>query len=1179
MHTEASSLPFPNELKKAIETDSLIVFTGAGTSRKFDLPSWNKLAIDIINDLDDESFKTLIPAIVSGKISALYALTLLENEKYKIRQYIENNFCLTKDKDFGFHNNLIELSGKIVTTNYDNAFELANSDVYSAVHNSAFKISSLKNKQEFIFKLHGCAKTDSSSCVVFENDYDKLYSDETAAIFKLKELFINNTFLFIGFSLNDPYVVKIFQHIDKIFDGNCRHYILSTSELKFPNLNCIKSLVIDDYNQIDALVDYWLEYKRSVIKSREVISFSIDKTLLRRPKVAVLSPNPVDLSIKSELPKLSTLLDSLDVDIYNGYLNVRNMQLIEDYDYVFIVTKSFKDKIYIEDENLKSTLISLDELDKYLLDDSIPVILIVDKEISFSGNINLVNICTYKNNIINRFIFKFIRRGLINVNEPEIKVFNMNKVDITIDKGKSKNHSINEQNRVLDFNVKGFSVIGRVEEQSNIASRMIDIIHSHKLLNVKGSGGIGKTTLIRKISSELYDRGYFTQGVTFNSCEYTNTFSDFKDLLSKGFKLNEVIDLKEYLQEIGSKIDMMIILDNFESISTIDDRSEYEKIIDLLEFATDYANIVLTSRENLNTHFEDIYTLSSLNTDDAVKLFISSYGEVKKEELSILRIDILENILNNNPLAIKLVTKTIVPQSGILNLKKNLEEDLFKNTSEDFINIYKKDVDMNIEKTRSIYQSINYSYCKLNVREKLALEILNLFPDGISVSNFKKCFEGKKSYNNISETELRNLQNKSLVEGFNGLIRLQPIIRKFAEFQFNKRPKEIRDKFCSDAYSYNCFIVDALNKVSITKGASAAYILQNNFKNNLLNVLDFVNQIEISDKSILPEKKYLLNYIYEMDSYVIGENQVAKFVDKLEEIKPYFNDIDDADKLLDTLKYHLIYYNKDFDYSYKRMQELYPASEVINRSDFHEDYVKRRYVNMICAIHSMEGHTLEYVHSCIVAFNKIEGEAKKLFHVADNHLFYLGVHVDLDRHDKSFYTFEKQAARGTDIISGVEKYMKTLFEEEHLERIQCVYTLSKVTDVDKNSIRSLVVTNPYTRGLKELMHAFVEKDPEAKRKYFDKALKYLMHIKYYYLEALYFYCKFLMEINNDDFTKNYELGLELSKKYFYQFLVFKFESLLDNSKEYSFSYNYYPIEGLESYAIIHKKYWDEIALD
>ena len=138
------------------------------------------------------------------------------------------------------------------------------------------------------------------------------------------------------------------------------------------------------------------------------------------------------------------------------------------------------------------------------------------------------------------------------------------------------------------------------------------------------------------------------------------TYEDFEEILVNGFNLTNIVNFKEYLKEnyYNNKIDILVILDNFETVLNSITKNEFFKVIDLLKFATDFANIIITSREKLSPSddFEDVYSLTPLITDDALALFQIYYGSVTDEdEIKILREKILENLLNNNPLAIKLV--------------------------------------------------------------------------------------------------------------------------------------------------------------------------------------------------------------------------------------------------------------------------------------------------------------------------------------------------------------------------------------------------------------------------------------------------------------------------------------------------------------------------------------------
>jgi hypothetical protein len=1175
------NFPIPNEIKDAIKSNRLVIFAGAGVSKRFNLPSWKKLVVDVIENIGNKDFETLLPVLESNVLSPIKVLDTLIGDKYTIAQYIEKEFYISDDNDFEFHKSLLKLTSKVITTNYDNAFESADPSIYVAIHDSEFKLINLSEKEKFVYKIHGCAKINAGNCVLFTKQYEELYSKETAASLRLKEQSINNTFLFIGFSMDDPYIKDLMQYVDNLFGSNKKHFMITSSAHITENIKYIKPIVLKDYSQLPDLINEWVNYKKAsieeVLKKNEKLSApnsdlnipGSKSIVAKKAKICLLKANPIDL----EFPNLNNLLDSLNVEVFTGNLTANNLQLIDDFDYVILLTKSYKGKLYIEGEDLKSELMSLQEVANLILNDQIPLILITQAEVQYNESSRLVHVASFKANTINKFIFKYFRSGQLDIQDDLINIQNFSSPEFLVDKGQAFFYSLNGVKKQLEFNVKKSALVGRIEEQSIIASRMMKLASSNKLLNIKGSGGIGKTTLIRKISSDLYDRGYFKDGVTFNSCESIQSYQEFIDLLAKGFGLNSIDNLLEYLLENNKKLDLLILLDNFESISNMGNALDYKKIISVLEVATDYASIVITSRENLDTDFEDIFTLSSLNTDDAFQLFTNYYGDVtSKKEISTLRVDILENLLNNNPLAIKLVTRAVVKQSGIENLKNQLTEFFFETTSEDISTIYNKDEDINIERTRSIYQSINYSYCKLATKEKLALEILHLFPDGISVSNFKKCFVGKKSENNITDNELRVLQNKSLVENIEGTLKLQPLVRRFAEFSFAKRPKEIKDKYYKDAYLFNCFVLDVIADVANCRTLSAAYRLHDHHKENLILVLDYMKEMNTNVKSVVPDKRYLLNYISDLHPFIIVESQITKFNNSIPFLRKYFSDLDDADKLLDILSYRDIYFYKNFDESYNNIEDLFPHDKIKSRVFADESLLENRYKNVACNIHSMEGHTLDYIEALVLNSN-VDTFINFLF-------FYLGIHDLVKENEIDFYYFEKEIVYGNEKVDQIEKYISSLFKEENLEKMQSTYALSKIKPLDKSYIQPLVVTNPYTRGLKELMYAFSEIDPVLKKAKFEKALKYLAHIKYYYLECLFFYSKFLLEIGDSDFDVTYNEGLTLSKKFHYQLLEFKFINLINNPDAvYQFSYGYYPISGLEEYVSEYNKAWQKTFAD
>ncbi len=1164
----------PQNIKDAIVNNNLVIFAGAGLSTKFGLPSWSKLVTDVINSINKEDYNTLIPVLQANIMSAMQILNFLKDEHLSIRKYIKDNFSIIEG-DLKLHKELLKLTNSIITTNYDNAFELASENkIKPADRTSDFNISEInKNGKPYIFKIHGTYESPDS-CVIFSDDYANIYSRETSSKEKLKSIFTEKTILFLGFSFNDPDINLIFKNLDIAFSNFNQHYILTTDPNSFKEFKFLNPLKISDHSEIDGFIEECLKFK----KAQNLI---IKKTHKQQPnvitkicKVAYLQPQPLDLDT-SEINKVINYFDSLEIELFEGYLNIKTLSILEDYDFVIIVSKAFKSNIYIEEENLKSGMMTATDICFNIPNDKLPVIFITNEKIELPNDHPTINISSFKNTTIKRFIYKVFKENKLNIEDDDIRINLSTFYNDSINKGDTQRQSIYGNNRILEIGKKSLTnVIGRIEEQSSLTLRLLSIMKSHRVLNIKASGGTGKTTLIKKVAYELYNRGFYKDGVRFKSCESVRSFLDFEELIVEAFGLSNIINFKDYLIEnySNAKLNLLIILDNFETVANSLTKEELLEVKELLMFASDFANLTLTSREkfSFDEDFEDVFSLTPLITDDALELFQKSYGNVIDEkELRILRVDILEELLNNNPLAIKLVTRSRTTYSRIELLKEQLNEHFFESTNEDYSLVFKNSDDLNIERTKSIYQCINYSYTTLNVREKTAFELLSLFPDGISLNNFKKCFEKSNSSNKISDKELRILRDKSLLEDYNGILQLQPIIRRFAEYQFSKEPYTKKKKYCLDAFLYNEYICNYIDIIEKEKSRSAALNIYNNYKNNLLNVLSYIQDVEIDPKGDVYEKEYLLNYIYNLNFFVINEKQIIELENKLSQLEDFFADVSNAVIFMHVLQLNKIYFFKEFDNTYKELSKYLSIEEMLNRDFKSETSIENLYKGLIANIHSMEGHTLQRLLSYI------KNDDVTINH--NHHFFYLGIGDNLSRNKIGFYSFEYDLMFNRLNTVDLEKYIKSIFSEEHLEIMQSTYTLSKIKPIDKEQIRKLVVTNPYTKGLKELMYAFNTTKVEEKLKHYEKALKNLFHIKYYYLEALYYYCLFLGETDHKDYDKRILEGQELSRKYCYQYLNFLFDNIRSTENSvYKFSYNYYNESELENYVNKHNKSWTKI---
>jgi len=176
---------------------------------------------NVINKLNKDEFNVFLPVLKIGAMKPIEVLEKIKSEHTLIKKHIKENFVINSG-DFNFHKKIIELtSGQIITTNYDNAFEKASNGLITpSIYTDKFNKSQInKSNEPYIFKLHG-SYIEPSNCIIFEEDYNKLYDSNSEAIEKLKTIFAEKTILFLGFSFNDPDINLIFKNLDKAFDNN-----------------------------------------------------------------------------------------------------------------------------------------------------------------------------------------------------------------------------------------------------------------------------------------------------------------------------------------------------------------------------------------------------------------------------------------------------------------------------------------------------------------------------------------------------------------------------------------------------------------------------------------------------------------------------------------------------------------------------------------------------------------------------------------------------------------------------------------------------------------------------------------------------------------------------------------------------------------------------------------------
>ena len=267
----------PTGLREAIQADELVLFVGAGLSWNFKnkknetLEGWTKMASSITSYLKEKHRITEDVKQSCDKKEPIDALKEIEDSgvnKRIVGEFVKDYFTLGEGNDYSLHQNLFELSTKIITTNYDRAFEMAvpRLQEIKAYRGKNYELNRLKKDSVFLFKLHGCIE-NIDSMVLFPSDYEKLYNskgrDAEHALYALRNHIFNKTFLFIGTGLGDPQISSFFEEIKRIQQiYNQEHYIITPDPLE-KSLGFLTRIPIPSYEGIPGIIDQLLEIKRA----------------------------------------------------------------------------------------------------------------------------------------------------------------------------------------------------------------------------------------------------------------------------------------------------------------------------------------------------------------------------------------------------------------------------------------------------------------------------------------------------------------------------------------------------------------------------------------------------------------------------------------------------------------------------------------------------------------------------------------------------------------------------------------------------------------------------------------------------------------------------------------------------------------------------------------------------
>lgn len=266
----------------AINRDHLVVFVGAGVSANSNLPSWSGLVKEFASGL---GINREFGSDDYLKIPQYYYNQRGKNEYFK---KIMEIFDVPLSPNI-IHDYILKLKPRhIITTNYDNLIEQAIEKhfmFYDTV-NEDIDLAYSSNGRMLI-KMHG--DLARKNIVLKEDDYLNYSTNFKLIESYVKSIFINNTVLFVGYSLQDYDLKLIMKNLQGILGEHFQkaYLIDSTNNPKlsvekeyFKNLGVNLIDVSDISNQysdkevselkaaqgknVVRIIDYILQYKESV---------------------------------------------------------------------------------------------------------------------------------------------------------------------------------------------------------------------------------------------------------------------------------------------------------------------------------------------------------------------------------------------------------------------------------------------------------------------------------------------------------------------------------------------------------------------------------------------------------------------------------------------------------------------------------------------------------------------------------------------------------------------------------------------------------------------------------------------------------------------------------------------------------------------------------------------------
>lgn len=700
-----AELQIPQSLKKYLANNDIIPLIGAGVSMSINkkdgnraFPSWSELLKRAADKLKDEKLdaysKMVNLQVETGMYQEAARVAQKQLSDRRWVEFLNSQFAIDfkqfDDSCKALPKVIWQLSNRVITLNYDKVLEWAHEEsanlcVFDNANHSQLAEFTRANSKEMLWHLHGKIE-NPKHMVLTPESYNRLYQEDAeehylAALIKFKELLSNKIILFIGCSLDDAELLAEIARQNELFDGNTGpHYALvkesdkQAIDAKLTGIP-VDTITFSDFGQplIDA-VHQLVECKNQQDQQPEESIQPLKEEQNKYDKIGLFTASPLDKPIDDS--DIIAKFKKFKHPISQQAFTESNLMEADEYSIVFLLAKTTSSGLLIEDGNACSDYLAIDELESSLPINAKITVLITDKLMNEQelGQVKfpllvfpLLNQQGKNLKPLDKLAHQLFKR-------PDVKHF-IDKSDVQsvhisgelLESLKLENRQHWQKYQPLlprDINaseLQGFT--GRLSDLADISQKLAKASNKQRLLTIKGSGGLGKTTIAKKVALELANRGHFDAGVNFIDCEHISSSNQLEMHIGNAFNLRAADDLFGHLAKHHDQKDRLLIFDNLESLLYLkqtdksQNKQEVEQVRLLLSQTLMYASVLVTSRESINTEWEDVLPFRQMESEEALALFnrLTKNGYRSDKDQEFARRKILEPLLNNNPLAIKLI--------------------------------------------------------------------------------------------------------------------------------------------------------------------------------------------------------------------------------------------------------------------------------------------------------------------------------------------------------------------------------------------------------------------------------------------------------------------------------------------------------------------------------------------